>query len=379
MMTRPKATARMGTADPTPRGTRLLALRNLDGLTQKELAERLHVSQSFISRVQNGTKPFPLELVDAAAQEFDVPASFFTVPLDVTEGGFPTFRKSSRAAVTQERMVTTAFGEAARLFRTASEASGYRPLDLTEAVVPDDEEQTAENVRSVLGLGLTDPVLNATRALERLGVGVIDGLSSIEVDASEHAGISRPNEQTDRPLIATVTQLPPAVSRLTRFHEFGHLLFDRSLTAPIRGTRAPQEQRAFRFAGAMLIPAAVVRKRISESLTLHGYLPVKADYGISVGALIKRAADLGVISAARKRSLYIQWSSQGWRLQEPVTVPAERPLLLRQAVERGISSDSQVVADETGVRRSLVEHWTDLHALSVDSGNVIAFPGRRRS
>ena len=52
---------------------------------------------------------------------------------------------------------------------------------------------------------------------------------------------------------------------------------------------------------------------MSESLNLHGYLPIKATYGISVGAIIMRARDLGILSADRARSLQIQLSSQGWR------------------------------------------------------------------
>lgn len=341
------------------RGTRLTTLRHLDGLTQTDLASRLGVTQSFLSQVEKGAKPLPAELAHLAADHYDVPVEFFTIAPDPTENGFATFRKSSKASIRQEDLVTASYGEAARLFRVASERSGYQPADV-QAAVGEDVEQTAANLRSMLGVGVSDPIPNATRAAERLGIGVVHGLVPIERQTGMHDGISRPNTTTDRPLIATIGDQPPAVARMTLMHELGHMIYDRARTIPIRGTRAPEERRAFRFAGAMLIPAAVVRTRVTETLTLHGYLRVKADYGITVAALIVRACDLGVITAQRKRSLFIQLSSQGWRRDEPVSVATERPLLLTQATERGIAKNARTVAQATGIRYQQIEQWTGL-------------------
>lgn len=347
--------------EPTLRGSRLVTLRHLEGLTQTDLAGELGVTQSFLSQVEKGTKPLPVDLARSVADRYDLPVEFFSVPPDVTEAGFATFRKSSKASVRDENLVVATYGEAARLFRIASETSGYQTADL-QGAVSEDVEESAANLRSMLKLGPADPIANATRAAERLGVGVIHGLVPIERHSGMHDGISRPNTLTDRPLIATVGDQPPAVSRMTLMHELGHLLYDRERTVAIRGTRSPEERRAFRFGGAMLIPASVVRSRITETLTLHGYLRVKADYGITVAALIVRACDLGVISAQRKRSLFIQLSSQGWRRAEPVPVASEKPLLMKQATERGIEADAGAVARVAGIRYRQVEQWTGLSA-----------------
>ena len=345
--------------EPVLRGSRLVTLRHLDGLTQTDLAENLGVTQSFLSQVEKGAKPLPMDLARQAADHFDLPAEFFQVPMDATEAGFATFRKASKASVRDENLVTASYGEAARLFRIASSGSGYRTGDLHSAR-EEDVEQTAANLRSMLGLDPGDPLRNATRAAERLGVGVIHGLVPVERHSGMHDGISRPNGVNDRPLIATVGEQPPAVARMTLMHEIGHVIFDRDRAAPIRGTRSPEERRAFTFAGAMLVPSSVIKERVTENLTLHGYLRIKADYGITVAALIVRASGLGVISPQRKRSLFIQLSSQGWRQSEPVAVAAEEPRLLRQATERGIGSDAKQVAHETGVRYTQVARWTGL-------------------
>lgn len=357
--------------EPALTGSRLVTLRHLEGLTQTDLASQLGVSQGFLSQAEKGVKPLPVDVAHAAASRYDLPIEFFSVRQDVSELGAATFRKSSTASVRDENLVVASFTEAARLFRLASQRSGYKPADF-DGALSDDVEETAANVRSMLGVGSTEAVANATRAAERLGVGVIHGLVPLEEHSGMHDGVSRPSPLADRPLIATVGLQPPAVTRLTLMHELGHILYDRHRTTPIRGTRSPEERRAFQFGGAMLVPASVMRERVTETLTLHGYLRVKADYGISVSALIVRACALGIISAQRKRSLFIQLSSQGWRRTEPVPVAAETPLLIRQATERGLGSDVHAVARVTGIRYRQIEQWTGLRATERRLAPVVA-------
>lgn len=358
------------------RGARLVTLRQVEGLTQAKLAARLGVTQAFISHIEKGLKALPREVAASAADLYDLPLEFFTAPPSLTDEGFATFRKSSKATVRDERRVVAAFGDAARLFQTVSEASDYRTADLDE-VRDVNEETVARNVREMLGLGEDEPLLNATRAVERLGVGVIHDLVTLPEDARDHAGICRPNPFVDRPLVATLGELPPAVTRMTVLHELAHLIFDRDRVSAIRGTRALEEKRAFRFAAGVMLPAHIVRKRVTESLTLHGYLPIKADYGISVAAIIVRAADLRVISNERKRTLMIQMSSNGWRREEPVPVAAEQPILLAQATVRSIGSDARAVAHAVGISYSNAARWTGLPLDALAS--VIDLRGRRRT
>jgi Zn-dependent peptidase ImmA (M78 family)/DNA-binding XRE family transcriptional regulator len=341
------------------RGARLLTLRQIEGLTQEALAKQLHVTQGFISHIEKGLKPLSVEIATAAAVAYELPIEFFTAPPSLTDEGFATFRKSSKATVHDENKVTASFGEAARLFRIVSEESGYRTADFNDARDLD-EEVTARNVRRMLGIADDEPLLNATRAVERLGVGVIHDLVSLPAASRDHAGVARPNPFVDRPLVATLGTLPPAVARLTVLHELAHIIYDRDRMTPIRGTRSLEEKRAFKFAAAVLLPANVVRKRVTDSLTLHGFLPIKADYGISVAAIIVRAADLGVISAERKRTLMIQMSSNGWRRDEPVQVAEEHPILVNQATTRSIGNTARTVATTVGISYANAIRWTGL-------------------
>lgn len=361
-------------------GERITALRSIFGLTQKDLAERLGVSQSFLSHIARGARPMPEVLAIEASRAYNVPVSFFMVRPTAADHGPVTFRKSSKASVREEARVVALFDEAARVFRAVSQESDYRVAKLpSPADCQGDVELAGELLRAEVGLGPMDPVLNVTRTLERLGVGVIDNLDHLSPEARGHVAVSRPLEHNPRPLVALVAELPAAVSRLTLLHELGHLIFDKQLSGPISSTRSREELRAYKFAGAFLLPEAVTRRRVSETLNLHGYLPIKADYGISVGAIIMRARDLGVISADRARSLQIQLSSQGWRYDEPVPVAQERPLLLAQALRKVYGEKvTAKAAHDLGVPPDWLLQWTHGETpVQSTPGNVIDLASAR--
>ncbi len=166
-------------------------------------------------------------------------------------------------------------------------------------------------------------------------------------------------------------------------HELGHLIFDQGLSAPIRTRRHPAELRAHHFARAMLLPIEAVSNRISETLNLQGYLGIKAEFGVPVASIIKRGGrDLGLISTDRERSLFIQWSSQGWRKNEPVEVASEKPpLLLGQALNEVYGSDRVHAGRELGLPATLLRQWVqepERMTSSSEGARVIDLASRRR-
>lgn len=341
------------------RGERLVVLRDLRGLTQNDLASELSVTQSFVSHVEKGTRPLPASVAATASERYRLPLSFFSVSDGATDLGQHTFRKKAKASVRDERRVKAQFNEAARLFFDLGVLLNFRTVNLPDpAEHSSDPEECAEALRSAAGLAPDEPIKNVTRLVERHGVGVIAQIDDSAAGVSDHIGISRPAQLNYRPLIAITPGLPGAVQRLSVAHEVGHLIFDRRLASPLSSTRAPEENRAYRFAGALLLPERVARKRITSTLSLHGYLPIKADYGISVGAAVRRGRELGIISPERYRSLSIQMSSQGWRTHEPVDVAEERPLLFGQIFDKAIGHDRRALgADRYGIDPELLDRW----------------------
>lgn len=363
-------------------GQRLLTLRDLTGLTQGDLAERLNVSGGFFSHVTQGNKALPASLAAAASAEFKLPLSFFSVRTAVEDVGPLTFRKSSTAKTRDEKRVVALYTEAARLFRHASTESGYQPSALPQVLPHEDPEDVATTIRRLAGLTPTAPIKNVTRLSERLGVGVVHTLDPDGHFDNAHAGASRPSPLVARPLIALACQQSGALQRFTLAHELFHLMADQDLDRGLTFIRDPREKRADRFAGALLLPAAAAEQHISESLTLHGYLKIKAEYGLSVGAIIHRGHDLNLVSDRRAKSLYIQWSSAGWRKDgaEPVPVADERPLLLDQALRRTYGRSYIAKAShDTGVSAHLITTWVEgSNATDGDDlAEVVQLPRRR--
>jgi len=73
---------------------------------------------------------------------------------------------------------------------------------------------------------------------------------------------------------------------------------------------------------------------------------LKAKWRISIAAIVKRAADLGVIGPGKYRSMFTQLSMLGYRRREPeyTDVPVERPTLLKRRLSEYRESHS--VSDE---------------------------------
>ena len=368
------------------RGDRLVALRELEGITQAELARTLCVTSAALTHVVKGDRPFPETWARAASQAYAVPIEFFAVAPTPADAGVLTYKKKSTARVRDEKRVDRLYSEAARLFRHASTTSGYHPSLLPDpSDFDNDPELLAAEVRRLAGVGPTDPIPNVIRLCEKLGVGVVDHLDPRANDDPRHSGASRPSPLEDRPLIALTSDHAAAYKRFLVAHELFHLIADRDLDRPLTSTRDPRERRADRFAAALLLPSEVAVQRLTDSLTLHGYLRPKADYGIEVKGLIHRAGELGIITRDRERSLYIQWSSSGWRDNEPVQVPHEQPLLLAQALRKSHGKNFAArLSNSLGVPAPLITHWTTTAAPAGDDPepvdtNVIPLNKKRRT
>ena len=372
----------MTSSDIERRGQRLEALREMFNLTQTGLADRIGVNQSFLSRIEKGERPLPAELVTKLTMAYKVPTTFFEVPPSDRESLVQTFWKTSKATVADERRIKRLHREATRVFESVSESSGYRTTDF---VNPADHGGSVEHVAAVtrdrMGIAAGAPIMNTTRMLEHLGVGVVASLDGLDPRSTDHMGISMPHSSTGRPLVGLISGLSGAEQRFALMHELGHLIFDQGLDSPIRTRRHPAELRAHHFARAMLLPTEAMTARISETLNLQGYLGIKAEFGVPVERIIKRGRDLGLISTDRERSLFIQWSSQGWRKNEPVEVAAEKPLLLGQALTEVYGHDRSRSGRELGLPAALLRQWvheSERTTSPTKDARIIDLASRRR-
>nr|WP_255498849.1 MULTISPECIES: XRE family transcriptional regulator [unclassified Leucobacter] len=350
-------------------------MRHLLRMTQGELAASVEMNASYLSKIENDQRVLTKDIVTKLALRHRIPTSFFLTADPIDNFAAPTFRKKASSTVKESRYVEVLQKLAMRLFHIASLDTDYTKWTSPVADNVTDPEEAAKQAREFFGLGPTDAVRNVTRLLERNGAGVITNLSpaTIEEVSLNHHGITRPSAQDDRPLVALFDSGRGDVNRLTTAHELGHLIFDAQ--GERIETRA-QEARAFRFGGAFLLPQEVAREWISHDLPLSGYLAIKAQYGISVSAAIRRGKDLGLIDHDRYRSLMIQHSTRGWRHNEPGNVEPETALLVPQALRHAWPTNTvPSAATATGIPARLISEWSGLPESSTPSPQRDENPG----
>ena len=171
-----------------------------------------------------------------------------------------------------------------------------------------------------------------------------------------------------RPLIVISEHWPGDRQRFTLAHELGHLLLDGRLA---RGLN--EEKACHRFAGSFLLPASAARHHLGQtrqSIEVRELYMLKREFGLSMQACLRRAAELGIISDRLKRKLLATFSKKGWLKKEPgKPYPKEESRLFEQLVYRalgeGIVSESKaaelLAVSQVRLHRMLKLETEDVH------------------
>jgi hypothetical protein len=181
------------------------------------------------------------------------------------------------------------------------------------------------------------------------------------VDAFSHPG--------HRPIVLlNPAQQDKARSRFDAAHELGHLICHPDADP---GSGA-QEQQAHAFAAQLLMPRAVIEPLLPRRFDLGAYARLKADFGVSVRALLYRARTLGVISETAYKRAVVTLNGRYGR-SEPFPLPApESPRLLAAAIEVATANHGLDLADiaseaelPLGDVQTIVSTGTDLPAVTL--------------
>jgi Zn-dependent peptidase ImmA (M78 family)/transcriptional regulator with XRE-family HTH domain len=306
------------------------------GWSQTKLAETVGISQPAISQIEKTGQVADETLAAIAQVTGFTPRWFQQGPLPDLPMGSLRFRKRATPARDDER-VRANIRQALEIVDRFSATVDLPPVRLRasgagEEIDSDAIEVKALEVREWLGVGPLDPIPSVVRAVERAGVVVMG--SALEIE--RHDAVSFWSPDSLRPLICFSRVFSGDHKRLSVAHEAGHLVLHRYRHV----TAVQAENEAFRFAAALLFPATVAHEEIDTPVTLRSLAYVKARWGISISALIRRCLDLGIISDERRTSLEKQLSARGWRKGEPVHVPDERPLLMAEIIKASIGNSS---------------------------------------
>lgn len=359
---------------------RINLARQYRGWTKKELADRCGIAPARITDYTKGTKP----LDEATAQLFSMvtgfPLNFFILSEETIDERQLTFRKHSKMS---KKLVSQVVSEFELLSSTVTRLTGMSQMGGRDrwlsALAPktdpsmDDIERIAQDVRTFWAIPVNGPIRNVLRNLDRNGITAAPLTTDIH-DATGD-GVSRPTVPHSNSVIGYFPDNKPGDRiRFTVAHELGHLILHR-YRIPVDDKL--KELEAHAFAGALLMPESDARTILSPYMTLNDYAHVKAGWGVSIAALITRALRLGIIDSDRRRSLMIQMADRRWNHKEPVDVPIEQPILLKQMVGQTLGDVSDYrnptasirgVEGFLGLPFQLLNRWCN-NDLSVKTNN----------
>jgi Zn-dependent peptidase ImmA (M78 family)/DNA-binding XRE family transcriptional regulator len=335
---------------------RLQQARELRGWTQTALAQQVGVHPSAIAQLETGRiQPSPAVL-DAIGRATGFPPAFFTRPSGpALPPGSLRFR--ARAAMTA-RQRRQAWWYAQTLFELMASMAVQTEYPMPRLPRLDgDPEAAAAVTREALGLAPDRPIGPLLRTLERSGVWVL----AIPVPLPRRDACSAWAGGDGATPVLVVAATPAGDRR--RFsvaHELGHLVLHQIPEGPPHAL----ERQADAFAEAFLLPAAAMREVLVPPITLTTLADLKARWGVSLQALIRRALTLECVTPSQYRSLSAQLGARGWRTREPVAVPVERPRALRQLAELlyGRPINYPQLAHEVGLDPTFVQTILDAHA-----------------
>ncbi len=318
-------------------GERLKLARVRARLSQRELAARAGVSAMAISKYENNEMMPGSTVLLRLSAALDVRPEFLlrSAPQLVIE---PVYRKHSKLGTKAQNAILAQIQDwLERYLLVESLCLEERSFEMPQGFPKEVQtlaqaEQAAATLREIWQLG-SDPIDNLTELLEAKGIKV--GLIAADDDFDACAFLY----DGKAPVIAVNRNRPGDRQRFDLAHELGHMM--------LRATGGlDEEQAVHRFAGAFLVPAEAAYLELGKARTRLDLLELamlKRKYGMSMGAWIYRARDLGILNERAAEGLWRQFSARGWRKQEPDPLPPEEPGRMHRLVRRLLAE--QVISE----------------------------------
>ncbi|MBI5497479.1 MAG: ImmA/IrrE family metallo-endopeptidase [Deltaproteobacteria bacterium] len=302
-------------------GERVAAARRAAGITQEELASRLRLQRTSVTRLESGDRTVDALELAALAAALRRPIGWFVGPSENTV--------SSHRAAAEQREETRFDGSMDLL---SSDARFLTRLKLLPHVKPfharvesvDRAEDAATSARQALGLPV-EPLRELPHVAERLGVFV--GFEELGEGGPE--GCYRTHDGVNVALVNG--SWPVGRRRFTLAHEIGHhVLADAyAVDWPELG-QSNGEQIINAFTIHFLMPRAGVSKRWT-SLTGAGSdkrdaaIAISAEFGVSWSAACAQLRRFGLIDGADLEQFKRSTPREGDYLELEAAVPNDVP------------------------------------------------------
>jgi len=313
--------------------------RQSRGLTQSELASLLPIiNQSHLSKIEKGLQPLSEETLKHLAKALNYPIDFFYQNELKTPFSNIYFRK--RTTIAQKKL-DLIFADVQLILKgmdilvSEVELPVYARynFNVTEGWTP---MAIAARMREIMSIP-AGPIKNLVEALEEEGIVVyfydspedkFDGLTSYT--------------DTGVPVIFVNKNMPNDRLRFTICHEFGHLVTH--IPCDVEPWR-DVEQEANDFASEFLMPKKDCYRDL-RALTYPKLTGLKAYWGVSKAAIIRRAMSLGTITQASYKYLMIELGRRGERKSESGYVEIDEPTTIQETIKlvKSLNHTDEIIA-----------------------------------
>lgn len=303
------------------------------------------VSHAALAKYESGVMHPGSEVLIALSKALNQSIDYFYRPFEL-EMSEVRFRKKTRLGVSAQKAILEKARDYFERYHEAEElADDVKRFKSPFAgkVIKDAStaESMADELRKAWRLG-GDPLPNVQELMESHGIKVFEA----EVEGTDFDGLSA--ETSVGPVVVLSRHLNSNLprKRMTSTHELAHVVaeFEEGIDERV------EEDFAKRFAGAFLLPQETFIPAFGKSrqkLSLGELIDLKARFGASIFAIMKRAEQLALISPSTFKQFCIFANTQHWRSNgEPGDDQYKgiegdgrfRQLVLRAVAEEQISS-----------------------------------------
>lgn len=333
----------------------IVLAREARQLNQHELAGRIHMSPTNLSKIERGDVGVSEELLEAIAECTGYPKHFFRQPGQVVPSHL-CYRQRQHVA---QRVLLPIHARANIIrqhvqFLTRSlhvQAPTLPSFQLTEDASP---ASLAEKLRRHWDLA-PGPLPNMCRILESKGIAVM----TFDFGTSHVDSRSLITDE-GHPLICLNKELPADRQRFSLAYELGQLVMHTGATiSPDRDIA----HEANAFASAFLMPEEDIRADFEEGISISLLGELKKKWKVSMIALLYRADHLGMITPNQKRYLVQQFNKLQIRKREPIEldITPEEPQLLKHWIATYRSKTGLGVMDISALLCLNVDEFMELY------------------
>lgn len=315
----------------------LRTARGALGLTQSELAERVGVRQSAVSRWEDGIREPDEGDVRLLAEKLQRPYEFFFLAdrLYGVDSAFMYHRKRQRMPLGQlnqihDRINIVRLGVARLLRNVEAWPVRFEHMDIEDEKYSG-PDQIASFVRAMwqVPYGPIPDLIGLVEAAGGIVIPMDFGTDMFDAVGQWPTGLP--------PLFFLNKEAPTDRMRFSLAHEVGHLIMHR-IPTPFLETEADL------FASELLMPTRHAEVEL-KGITLNDAMRLKLKWRMAAQAIVRRAHDVGAITDRKYKSLYVEISRRGYRKREPNPISPEQPTTLRRLVSVHVESFDYGVDD----------------------------------